>query len=194
MDCGRQRPRNVVSAPMTLADEYERLCSTPSDIYEHLPTLVDLVVSLDARHVIELGTRTGVSTVAWLHGLEQTGGRLTSVDIDPKPAIADHPSWTFIQGDDCDPALYASLTPAEIVFIDTSHRYDHTVRELALYKWLVKPGGALVCHDTELRHPEDAPPYPPYPVKKAIEEFVALEGFRWVNHPNCFGLGIIEIV
>lgn len=178
---------------MTVYEEYERLCHTPSDIYQHLPTFVDLTVGRDVQHVIELGTRTGVSTVAWLAGLEQTGGRLTSVDIDPKPAIADHPSWTFIQGDDCDPAVYETLDPADIVFIDTSHLYGHTLKELHLYRWKVRTPGLIVCHDTELRRPEGAPAFPMFPVRTAIAEFVADTGFRWTNHQNNNGLGIIEV-
>ena len=49
---------------MTLADLYAEQCNTPSDIYLHLPRFVAMVEELDAQHVIELGTRTGVSTIA----------------------------------------------------------------------------------------------------------------------------------
>jgi cephalosporin hydroxylase len=178
---------------MTLKERYDKLCTEPSDIWLHLPRFVAMVHDLAADHVIELGTRSGVSTVAWLYGLEQTGGRLTSIDIDEKPGIGEHPHWTFIQGDDCDPDLFGQLDPADIVFIDTSHLYDQTVRELNLYRWLVKPGGFIVCHDTELPRPEGAPPRPLFPVKTAIEEFVAVNGFEWFNVPECWGLGIIRI-
>jgi predicted O-methyltransferase YrrM len=176
-----------------LADLYAEQCATPSDIYEHLPVFVDLVRTMDAKHVIELGTRTGVSTYAWLYALEQTGGRLTSVDIDAKPPIGDYDHWTFIQGDDLDPAVYAQLEPADIVFVDTSHLYDQTVHELNLYRWLVKPGGVMVLHDTELPQPEGAPPRPQYPVKTAIVEFCEANGYEWTNRTNCWGLGVIQL-
>jgi cephalosporin hydroxylase len=180
---------------LNLADEYERLCETPSDIYLHLPRFVAMVEALDAQHVIELGTRTGVSTLAWLHALQRTGGRLTSVDIDARPPIGEHAHWTFIQGDDMDPAISGSLDVADIVFIDTSHHYTHTLRELHTYRWLVKPGGLIVCHDTELPRPEGMPPSDPvFPVKKAIERFVAEAGLVWSNVSECWGLGIIEVV
>lgn len=177
---------------MTLAEEYERLCATPSDIYEHLPTFAAMVRELDAAHVIELGTRTGVSTVAWLYALSRTGGALTSVDIDPKPDIGDWPNWRFIQGDDLDPIVLGQLDLADIVFIDTSHHYEHTLAELRVYQHLVRPGGVIVCHDTELARPEGAPARPVFPVKTAIQEFCAEEGFRWFNYSNCWGLGIID--
>lgn len=178
---------------MSLADLYAEHCATPSDIYLHLPRMVALVEELNAQHVIELGTRTGVSTIAWLHALESTGGRLTSVDIDERPAIGEHDHWTFIQGDDCDLNLFASLDPADIVFIDTSHLYGHTVKELALYRWLVKPGGVIVLHDTELPIPEGAPPHPRFPVKKAVTEFCQSENFDWINFPDCWGLAVIKV-
>lgn len=177
----------------TLAEAYERACSTPSDIAAHLPTFVALVAGLHAQHVIELGVRSGVSTVAWLHALSSTGGRLTSVDIDEAPPIGEYPNWTFLQGDDLDPAVVGQLDLADIVFIDTSHLYDHTRAELHTYLPLVCRGGKIVCHDTMLRRPAGSPRRPLFPVRAAIEEFVAETGLRWTEHPYSWGLGIIEV-
>lgn len=178
---------------MSLEDEYRRLCSTPSDINQHLPTLVAETLRLNAQQVIELGVRSGVSTVAFLYALEQTGGRLISIDIDGRPDIGDHDRWTFIQGDDCDPDLYASLSPADVVFIDTSHLYKHTVAELNLYRWLVRPGGVIICHDTMLQRPEGAPIVPAFPVRVAVERFCEAEGYEWRNVDIWPGLGVIQL-
>lgn len=178
-----------------LRAKYEELCNTPSDIFEHLPKFVELTLHANAQHVIELGTRTGVSTLAWLYALAQTGGRLTSVDLDAAPPIGKYPHWTFIQGDDMNPTILAGLDPCDILFLDTSHHYRHTLLELHTYRWLVKPGGYIVCHDTELPIPEGQPAGDPtFPVKRAIEKFISETGFRWINLPNCWGLGIIEVV
>jgi predicted O-methyltransferase YrrM len=174
--------------------KYGRLCATPSDIYLHLPRLVQLVTETKARHVIELGSRTGVSTIAWLYGLSRTGGHLTTVDLDEAPDIGVWPEWCHIQGDDLDPDIVSALDPADIVFIDTSHAYRQTVAELNTYRWLVKPGGMIVCHDTELAYPEDrAADDPPYPVKAAVDEFCEANGYEWVNYPECFGLGVLKV-
>lgn len=177
---------------MSLADDYARVCATPSDIYLHLPRFVDLVHQLDAKHVIELGTRTGVSTIAWLYALEGRG-RLTSVDIDEAPPIGAYPHWTFIQGNDLSPRVRDELSPAEIVFIDTSHLYEQTVAELDTYLPLVLPGGRIVCHDTQLRRPEGSPARPLFPVRKAICEFVERQNLDWTEYPECWGLGVIDI-
>ena len=179
-----------------LALRYAEVAAVESDIWEHLPTFLDLVDRMQATRVIELGTRTGVSTIAWLYALEQTGGHLWSVDLDSKPPIGDHPHWTFIQGDDESDEVLTQL-PAEvdIVFLDTSHWYENTKRELELYLSSVRKGGLIVCHDTELPVPEGSPAgQVPFPVKRAVEEFTTKHGFRWFNLPNCWGLAIIEVV
>ncbi len=172
--------------------EYQKACATPSDIYEHLPKFVDLCLSLNAQTVIELGTRGGVSTFAWLYGISLTDGHLWSVDIDPSPSFEYH-RWTFIQGNDLDPEVVKQLPTADVVFIDTSHDYQQTLAELNVYRWKVKPGGRIVLHDTELAHPFGVSAYPRYPVKTAVEEFCTENWLTWKNHPECFGLGIIEM-
>ena len=179
---------------MNLAERYAEACATPSDIYLHLPRFVELVERLDARHVIELGSRSGVSTVAWLYALERNGGRLTSVDLDEAPQIGTWGHWEHIRGDDCDPEVVARLAPAEIVFIDTSHHYGHTVRELDIYRALVKPGGVLVLHDTELAMPFESPLRDGvFPVKRAVREFCRANDLpvAWVR--ECFGLAVIQL-
>jgi cephalosporin hydroxylase len=178
---------------VTLAKEYANRLLQPSDIQGHLHRFVDMVDELQARHVIELGTRTGVSTVAWLYALEHTGGRLTSVDLDPQPDIGDWPHWTFIQGDDLDPRIASSLDQADIVFIDTSHLYEHTVAELHVYQHLVRPGGRIVCHDTQLAHPEGAPAFPRFPVRKAVLEFCDEQNLMLDEYEDSWGLAVIHV-
>jgi cephalosporin hydroxylase len=178
---------------MTLADLYSEQLNTPSDIVGHLPRFVQMVDDLHAGHVIELGTRTGVSTIAWLYALSNTGGRLTSIDLDPKPDIGTWPHWTFIQGDDLDPRIVTDLEPADIVFVDTSHHYEHTRAELRVYRHLVKPGGRMALHDTMLAHPEGAPAFPRFPVRKAVLEFVDEENLPLVEYEDSWGLAVIQL-
>lgn len=176
----------------TLEGRYREACTTVSDIYLHLPRFVALCEEVEAKTVIELGTRGGVSTIAWLYGLEKTDGHLWSVDIDPAPEFS-HERWSFLQGNDLDPEIVRQLPDAEIVFIDTSHQYEQTLAELNVYKWKVKPGGRIVLHDTELAHPMGVAAIPRYPVKTAVEEFCFENNLHWTNFPECFGLGIIAI-
>lgn len=178
---------------MSLTERYLELCATPSDIVDHLPTFVRTCEELQARQVIELGTRSGVSTIAWLYGLELVGGHLWSVDVDAKPQIGNHDHWTFIRGDDCSEAVFTQLPDkVDAIFVDTSHAYEHTLSELSLYHWLVRPGGRILLHDTELAHPENVTGRA-FPVRRAVEDFCMAEGYEWRNDERCWGLATIEV-
>lgn len=182
-----------VRPALTLQQSYEAVLAVGCDIVDHLPYFVELCVERDAKQVIELGVRSGNSTIAWLYGLEQTGGELWSVDIDPAPPIeADR--WFFIRASDLDVA--GSLPDdVDIVFIDTLHYYEHTLAELELYVPKVKPGGVVVMHDTELNQSYFPPEFRTheFPVKSAVTEFCAAHGLVWENRTNCFGLATIHI-
>lgn len=167
-----------------------RLCADQdSDIWFHLPYFKALVEELDATHVIELGVRSGISTIAFLHALEGRG-TLTSVDVSPHPGWS-WPHWEFIQGSDLD--VVGQMRPADIVFIDTSHLYDHTHAELAAYLPLVKRGGRILCHDTQLEHPAGEPLNRPYPVRSAVSEFCAQHHLVWSEVKDCWGLATIHV-
>lgn len=176
-----------------LGARYTQLCVEPSDINEHLSTFVQLTRSLHAQKIIELGVRAGVSTVAWLHGLEYTGGHLWSVDISPPPTLpAQH--WTFVAGDDLDPNVLAQLPElVDVVFIDTTHFYQQTLNELAAYLPRVRPGGRIVLHDLELASPDEHTREPPFPVKKAVSQFCKAMGLCWTQWTNNNGLASIQV-
>jgi predicted O-methyltransferase YrrM len=169
---------------MTLQDFYRQRCEADTDINEHLPTLYELVLELNAQQVIELGVRWGDSTSAFLAALEQTGGKLWSCDIvEPLAPIASFwgrcPHWTFVLGDDQD---LVDETPDEvdILFIDTSHEYPHTLWELEHYSPKVRSGGCIVLHDTTIEA-----------VVESIEMFLRDREWEYTNTEACNGLGII---
>lgn len=189
----------AAKGPQSLKDVYEQVCNTPSDINEHLPTLVKLVEELDAHTVIELGVRSGVSTIAWLYALtkDDREGKLWSVDIDAPPRIQ-HPSWTFTRGDDLDPFVLKQLPDeADIVFVDTVHTYQQTIDEIEAYASRVKPGGCMVFHDSnhERFDHHDADEIP-FPVRQAIvDRFEGEDTIRPVasidSYENNHGLTVV---
>jgi predicted O-methyltransferase YrrM len=158
-----------------------------SDIYAHLPTLYYLTVDKAFRDVLELGTRTGESTIVLLAAVRETSGHVTSIDMQTCPEtrrrvqeedLANY--WTFIQSDDLSLDWKA---PIDHLFIDTSHEYLHTKQELEKFEPLVRSGGAITLHDTT-SHLE---------VWRAISEY--FEGRKDVRirrflHNN--GLAVIE--
>lgn len=133
-------------------------------LQQHAAEMVDMVPHIDtltryaerANTILELGVRTGVSTWALLDGLHEDG-RLVSVDIVdvrghmPNRILADR-RWTFLIGDDRTLAL--PIDTADLVFIDTSHEYHHTVFELDLAARLRAEW--ILLHDYELDDVADA--------------------------------------
>lgn len=174
---------------------FNRTCGTWSDIQDHLPRFSDLVVSLDAQVVIELGVRWGTSAIAWLHGLQQTGGYLFAVDIEHLPIAVDgHHQMMRVTGDDCDQRVLRRLPlSADIVFVDSSHRYEHTCREIELYAGRVRPGGVMVFHDTNMRAFEHLPDERPWPVRTAVEEWIGRSGFSVETYSDSYGLAIVTV-
>lgn len=172
----------------------------PTDIHQHLVTLHNLVTSIAAKTVIELGVNTGESTVAFLEAVEATQGELYSVDIQLLPATKAMlesygitKRWKFTLQDDIE---YAKTWPADkkadLIFIDTSHTFDHTTKEIATYEPILRPGGIMVFHDTVSFHEG---------VQKPINNFLKahkalyerrVTGWQYENKTNCNGLGILR--
>ena len=172
-----------------LEDGYaKRLYGPWSDALEQLPLLRDAARSYWRPAIAELGTRTGESTSAFLAGAAASGGHVWSVDYGPATEEwLDNGLWSFLAADDMSEQAAAWL-PGEldILFIDTSHLYGHTLAELRKYAPRVRPGGLVLCHDTgisrkfivgygELR----AAGGPEWPVAAALDAYCAETGLAW---------------
>ena len=132
---------------------YEKMCETPSDIHEHLPTLMKLATECDT--IVEMGVRAAVSTWAFIEGLRKRRTdavkRLTSVDICDVPQIGfveAHAGklgidFTFVKHD----SASVEIPETDLVFIDTWHAYGHLKRELSAHHSKAKK--YIVLHDTE---------------------------------------------
>jgi predicted O-methyltransferase YrrM len=125
--------------------------------------LQGLVAGNGLRRVVQLGHMHGYSTLLLGFMLRAMGGsrQLVSFDLDPD-ATAFVQSWlrrtglepwvTLHVGDSADPAgpaiaEEASGGPPQLVLVDSSHAYAHTVRELELWMPALAPGGLAVLHD-----------------------------------------------
>ena len=187
----------------TLDGAYRDRLAKESDIAEHLPMLYEAAAAYPGCRVIELGTRTGNSTLAFLAAAEQAAGHVWSADISPcdrdplgMGPWAACPLWTFTCGDDLDHAVLAALpAQCDVLFVDTSHFYDHTVAELAAYMPRVVPGGTALFHDTNLLVAEPGRPasakYPP--VRQALNEWCKADGTTWDDLGGGYGLGRIRV-
>jgi len=168
---------------------YQQHYHTQSDIQHHL----GLLFSLSHGNVLELGTRSGVSTAALLAGVERAGGHLWSVDIeDCSQVAAGHAQWTFTQGSSTDELLFKRICmqanskgPAgfefQLILIDTFHSYEQATAELELWHRSVAIGGHIAMHD-----PETFPG-----VRRAAQEFADARGWPITFVLPCNGMAII---
>jgi len=167
-----------------------------SDISDHLETLRFLVAELGLYDVLELGVRTGNSTLALLLAVKEREGLLVSVDRDPclqaKQLVHDcdlEEWWAFEQTDALtwdgkfSQPIYRTMTTYDLIFVDLDHSYDETKAVLARYTPQVVSDGVVAFHDTVSR-PE---------VLKALREFLAAnDGWREYHWLNCSGLMILR--
>ena len=165
----------------------ESSMTQPTDIHEHLQTLHMLTVELNLKNILELGTRTGESTIALLLAAKELGGKVTSVDIDScyeakkKVKALDLDSyWNFIQMDDLTLKWEENI---DHLFIDTSHTYEHTMLEFQKFEPFVRKGGLITLHDI-ISCP---------PVLKAINDFISKrDDIRFYKFFHNNGLGILR--
>ena len=173
----------------SLAELYHRVCTLPSDINEHCPTLYAL--ARECRHVTEFGTRTGNSTVALLYAQPD---KLVCYDMVRFPQVellgrlAGRTEFVFVQAD----VLRVEIEPTDLLFIDTRHDYEQLQEELRLQAGRVRR--YIVLHDTTTFGERGETPghiglWP------AVEEFLAQGNFRLKSreHHN-HGLTVLEAV
>lgn len=162
-----------------------------TDIHQHLPTIYTLVQSIKAKTVIELGVNTGESTVALLEAVHATDGILISVDVQELPNVRPMLTsyglisrWQFHKSEDIAFGLaWPKDKKADLIFVDTSHQYQQTKREIEVYEPILRPGGIMIFHDT-VSYVDG--------VFRPIKEFLAAHPtYKFDNYQNCNGLGVM---
>lgn len=116
--------------------------------------LLQMLVRMSgAKNVLEIGTSNGVSAIWMALGLKQTGGRLTTLEIDPVRAGLARENFTkaglqdrieLIEGDALE--ILKTLTGIyDLVFIDAAKRDYKDYLDL-IYSRIAK-GGIIVAHN-----------------------------------------------
>lgn len=122
----------------------------PEDSDQHLLTVFALAVSIKAKKILELGVRTGNTTLPFLLAAKETGGMVHSVDLEP--TVFSCPSelkiyWNFYQSDAIQWLQDRSDAKYDLVYIDDWHAYPHVKKELELIDSMVSPSGLVLLHD-----------------------------------------------
>lgn len=208
----------VPTALPELADIRARATSV-TDIDEHLELMFMEGLLCRPSLIVELGVRGGMSTHVFDKVARLCDSTLISCDLDDCSSVSSYQRWHFFRGDDIHFAdsfaafcRTRSITPEiDLLFIDTSHYYDHTVQEIASWFPFLSRKAKVMFHDTNLKiisprldgcfalgwdnHRG---------VIRAIEDLLGVridEGQRYVNAvpgwvirhwPNCNGFTILD--
>jgi predicted O-methyltransferase YrrM len=123
------------------------------DTDRHVLTLYAMAMQLHARKILELGVRSGNTTLPFLCACAELGGMLHSVDLDQTNFQAPDglkPFWKFHQSDAL-AWLEANITGVvgqyDLIYIDDWHSYDHVKRELELIEPICGPSTVILLHD-----------------------------------------------
>ena len=177
---------------MSLLDDFRARLRPWSDIQDCMERLYNWTAACPGARVLELGVRSGNSTAAFLAAAEEADGHVWSIDIEPPQVPAwwlGCGRWTLTVGDDM--IVTPPARQFDILFIDSSHRYAHTVSELRRFVPLVVAGGRVWLHDTRLGHVDGEEV--PFPVARALDVFCEETGHAWTDHEARTGLGEIVI-
>jgi hypothetical protein len=175
-----------------LEDAYKFYCNNWSDIFEHLPTLVEY--GKQVKHITELGVRTGRSTIAWLYSKPETLNcydlkihKNLNLKLYKEWANNNNIKFEFVIGN----SLTIQIKLTDLLFIDTLHTYTQLKQELELHNNNVK--NFIIIHDTKTFSDKGMDNKSPG-MKQAIIEFL-VENDNWKTdkiYDNNNGLTILK--
>ncbi|MEE9910728.1 MAG: class I SAM-dependent methyltransferase [Deltaproteobacteria bacterium] len=207
------------SVKKTLKGIQKRALSVKTDISDHLETMFCEALGVCPELIVELGVREGESTFVFERVAKLCGSTLISVDIDDcRKVFSDRKSF-FVKTDDIAFAKEFETWCKErhirpqidVLFIDTSHLYDHTCQEISCWFPFLSRGSKVIFHDTNITdvyYRKDGSKCDGWDnergVIRAIEEhlhqsydehqdFVRIDaGFLIRHYAHCAGLTILE--
>lgn len=124
----------------------------PQDSDRHVLTCFSMAMQIHAKKILELGVRTGNTTLPFLCAAKELGGMVHSVDLDATTFQCPDDLrvyWKFFQSDaiawleqQCNQGAQYDL-----IYIDDWHAYDHVRRELEIIDSMVTPSSIILLHD-----------------------------------------------
>jgi len=141
-----------------IKDIRARAATKKTDISDHLETLFVECLNIESNLIVELGVGDGESTFVLERAANLWGAKLVSVDIEDCQKVSKFKDRIFIRQDDIsfaaefpDWCRTRGINPViDILFIDTSHLYDHTVAEIQSWFPYLAPRCKVFFHDTNM--------------------------------------------
>lgn len=131
---------------------------------EAMPYMTDIIrafrLARGAKRYVEVGSRDR-GNIAWVFHHLANAPTIIDIDIEHAPEcevrllqfLAKRANYTLLHGNSVDPELVRQVKEklgpesADVIFCDSSHMYEHTIAEFAMYWPLVRDGGVLMYHD-----------------------------------------------
>ena len=150
-------------SPVPKNDDEKKVLGILDDIlanqrYRNVPSedgrlLRLLAESMNAKHVVEIGTSTGYSGIWFGLALQKTGGKLVTYEIDAQRAATARANFkragmadivTLVEGD-AHEKVTTLKDPIDILFLDADKQgyIDYLSKLLPL----IRPGGLIVAHN-----------------------------------------------
>jgi hypothetical protein len=153
-----KKPKTPLTTDLPALNEIKQRSLKRTAINEHLETLFLESLSMKPRLIVELGVAHGESAQGFAQVAQLCGAKLVSVDLTDCSKALDWEEWNFIQRDDIE---FAKEFPAwcrerqiepviDVLFIDTSHYFDHTLEEIRAYFPFLAEHAKVFFHDTNL--------------------------------------------
>lgn len=133
----------------SLMEAFNHYKDTPSDINEHMETLLEY--GKKCSNIVEMGVRTGRSTTAWLMACPR---KLLCIDLKKHKMLSleKYIQWAKKQNISFEFIVSNSIKSnipkdTELLFIDTYHTYELLSKELEIHHDNVSK--YIILHDTE---------------------------------------------
>jgi len=215
------RTASAPSANFEGLREIQKVASVPNDINEHLELIFAEALAVHPAVIVEMGVRGGTTTLVFEKVAELCQASVVSIDLDDCSSVSSYSKWHFFRGDD---VRFAADFPefcrqrniaqgVDVLYIDTSHYYEHTVQEIRAWFPRLAPSAKVLFHDTNMKlaGPRKDGCFEVAwdnhrGVIRAIEEYLGIkidetrewtdyvDGWLIRHHPNCNGLTILQRV
>jgi cephalosporin hydroxylase len=155
-----KRPtKRVHPSDLKELDEIKARAMKRTGMCDHLVTLFIEALSLSPQLIVELGVRKGDSTYVLERVARLCHATLVSVDVEDCSRLSSYPGWRFVHSDDI--AFAHTFTTwcrgydieplIDVLFVDTSHLYEHTVQEIHAWFPFLSAKAKVCFHDTNLK-------------------------------------------
>jgi hypothetical protein len=154
----RKKPKTLITTDLPALNDIKRHSLKRTAINEHLETLFVESLAMKPQLIVELGVARGESARVFAQVAQLCGARLVSVDLTDCSRAVDWEGWLFVQKNDLEFAREfeawcreRQIEPMiDVLFIDTSHYFDHTLEEIRGYFPFLAEHAKVFFHDTNI--------------------------------------------